>query len=193
MSCLLFLEDEESTGKINIDELYEKNKKRDLKHISIFNKILNRIHKRITTTSRNKYNDKHIWFTVPEYIFGEPLYDQSDCIAYVVSKLEENGFFINYIHPNTLFISWSNWVPTYVRNEWKKKRGVIINEKGEIVEDRQQQQQQQQQQQPATQSDGGVTTKNGKQYTSIDKYKPNGNFIYNADVIEKLEKKVINF
>ena len=164
-----------------------------MKHISIFNKILNRIHKRITTTSRNKYNDKHIWFTVPEYIFGEPLYDQSDCIAYVVSKLEENGFFINYIHPNTLFISWSNWVPTYVRNEWKKKRGVIINEKGEIVEDRQQQQQQQQQQQPATQSDGGVTTKNGKQYTSIDKYKPNGNFIYNADVIEKLEKKVINF
>ncbi len=88
MSCFLYVDDEESTRKINIDDLYEKKQRRDLNQVVIFNKILNRIHKRITYTGRNKRNDKHIWFTVPEYIFGEPIYDKGDCIAYLVTKLE---------------------------------------------------------------------------------------------------------
>ena len=78
MSCFLFSNDDDNLQKINIDELYDKNQRRDLKQISIFNKILNRIHKRITYTGRNKRNDKHIWFTVPEYIFGEPVYDKGE-------------------------------------------------------------------------------------------------------------------
>ena len=41
MSCFLFTDDEESNRKINIDELYEKQQQKDLKQLSIFNKILN--------------------------------------------------------------------------------------------------------------------------------------------------------
>jgi hypothetical protein len=134
MSCLLFLEDEEALSKVNIDELYEKDHRRDQKQLSIFNKILNRIHKRITTTSRNKKAEKYAWFTVPEYIFGEPVYNKGDCIAFLITKLEMNGFFIKYMHPNTLFISWEKWVPSYVRHELKKKMGVIVDEKGNIIE-----------------------------------------------------------
>ena len=69
MSVFLLDTDEETNGKINIDELYENKHKRDLKQLSIFNKILNRIHKRIQFVGKNKKNDKHIWFNVPEYIF----------------------------------------------------------------------------------------------------------------------------
>ena len=98
MSCLLFVEDVETTGKVNIDDLFEKNQRRDQKQLSIFNKILNRIHTRIKITARNKRIDKHIWFTIPEYIFGEPIYDKADCIAYIITKLEVNGFFIKYMH-----------------------------------------------------------------------------------------------
>ena len=134
MSNFIFLNDEEAHGKINIDDLYERNQQRDLKQLSIFNKILNRIHHRITLTGRNKRNDKYIWFNVPEYIFGEPAFDPADCVAFVVNKLADNGFHVRYIHPNTLFISWENWVPAYVRTEIKKKTGKIINEKGQIVE-----------------------------------------------------------
>jgi len=134
MSNFIFLNDEEAQGKINIDELYDKNMQRDLKQLSIFNKILNRVHRRITLTGRNKQNAKHVWFNVPEYIFGEPAFDSSDCVAYVISKLADNGFHVRYIHPNTLFVSWENWVPAYVRTEIKKKTGKLINEKGEIVE-----------------------------------------------------------
>ena len=134
MSCFLYVNDDDAVKKINIDDLYEKKQQRDLKQVSIFNKILNRIQHRIQLTGRTKRNDKYVWFTVPEYIFGEPIYDKGDCIAYVVTKLEENGFFIRYMHPNTLFVSWENWVPTYVRNEVKKKRGIILDEKGNVLE-----------------------------------------------------------
>ena len=49
MSIFLF-DEEETKGKINIDDLYEKQQKKDLKQISIFNKILNRIHNKIRIT-----------------------------------------------------------------------------------------------------------------------------------------------
>ena len=98
MAHFLYVNDDDNVRKVNIDELYENKQKRDLKQLSIFNKILNRINKRITLTGRNKNNTRYIWFNIPEYIFGEPLYDKSDCIAYIVTKLEENGFFLKYVH-----------------------------------------------------------------------------------------------
>jgi len=187
MSCFLFVNDEESARKINIDDLYEKNQQRDLKQISIFNKILNRVHTRIKTTARNKRIDKHVWFTVPEFIFGEPIYDQGDCIAHLVIKLEENGFHVRYIHPNTLFISWDNWIPSYVRTEFKKQTGKAIDEKGNIIEKLEEDPND-----PNSKlvQDKQYTQKNGKTYTAINSYKPTGNLVYNPEMFEKIEKKV---
>ena len=165
--------------------MYESNQKRDLKQISIFKKILNRIQKRIQVTGRNKRNEKHIWFCVPEYIFGEPVYDNGECIAYVVTKLEENGFYVRYVHPNTLFVSWENWVPSYVRNEYKKKTGIVINEKGHVVSTGKEEDDTK-----AIEHGGKPATKDQKQYTPIDKYKPTGNLVYNPEMFEKIEKKI---
>jgi Family of unknown function (DUF5759) len=133
MSCMILLEDKESVGKLNIDDLYEKRKNRDLKQLSIFNKLLNRIHKRITQTAKIKNNERFIWFQIPEFLFGEACYDNADCCAYLISQLKTNGFTIRYYHPNTLLISWENYVPSYVRSQIKKKTGMIINEKGEVI------------------------------------------------------------
>jgi hypothetical protein len=184
-SYFLYTTDNDNEQKLNIDGLFDKNQRRDLKQISIFNKILNRIHNRITLTGKSKKNDKYIWFNIPEYIFGEPIYDKGECIAYIVSKLETNGFHIRYIHPNTLFVSWENWVPMYIRNEIKKK-GVIIDENGnfikkveEDVED-----------QMNMKSVDTNSKKDPKNYKPIGQYKPTGNLVYNQDMFEKLEKKV---
>ena len=68
MSNILFHDEEDQIQKMNIDELFEKNKQKDLKQLSIFNKILNRIHKRIQYTARSK-KVKFVFFTVPEYLF----------------------------------------------------------------------------------------------------------------------------
>ena len=198
MTSLLYIEDDDSLKKVNIDDLYEKKKCRDLKQISIFNKILNRIHKRITITGRTKRDEKYIWFLIPEYIFGEPVYDKGECIGYIVQKLNENGFFIRYIHPNTLFISWENWVPTYVRNEIKKKRGIIINEKGQIIGEAEENDKSLE---SPNSNDTGLNINNfpksnepitsSKKYNPISNYKPNGNLVYSQEFFDKLEKKII--
>ena len=192
MSSFLYVNDEETRGKINIDELYEKKQQRELKQLSIFNKLLNRIHKRITFTARNKSNDKHIWFIVPEYIFGEPVYDQGDCVAYLVNKLEDNGFHVKYVHPNALFISWVNWIPSYVRNEFKKNTGMVINEKGEILskDDDNKEDDMNGRLFNDKQNVNQKDQKEQKQYTPIGQYKPTGNLVYGSDMFEKIEKKV---
>lgn len=192
MSCLLYVNDEEAQRKINIDDLYEKKHQRDLKQLSIFNKILNRIHKKIEMTSRNKRHDKHSWFTVPEYLFGEPNYDQGECLGYLISKLEENGFFVKYMHPNTLFISWENWIPSYTRNEIKKKLGIVLDEKGNIIQkmDDNVEIESNDPNVRLLNHNKNVEKKEQKQYTLIDKYKPTGNMVYNPELFEKLEKKV---
>ena len=188
MSCLLYVTDEEARKKINIDDLYEKKHQKDLKQLSIFNTSLNRIHTRIETTSRNRRLDRHIWFIVPEFIFGEPNFDQGECLGYLVSKLEENGFFVKYVHPNTLFVSWENWIPSYTRNEVKKKLGVVLDEKGNILENLKDTE--------IESHDPNVrmmqinAKKDQRQFTPIGQYKPTGNLVYDPEMFEKLEKKV---
>jgi hypothetical protein len=190
MSCILYVEDDDAVRKVNIDELYEKDQRRDLKQLSIFNKILNRVHRRITITSRTKRAEKFIWFTIPEFIFGEPVYNKTDCIAFVVTKLEENGFFIRFIYPNTLFITWENWVPSYTRNEIKKKTGIVLDEKGNIVDRMDPKEQPDNPNSRLLNGGGGGSQKEQKQYTPIQTYKPTGNLVYNQDFFDKIEKKV---
>jgi hypothetical protein len=193
MSNILFVNEEEATGKINIDDLYERNMQRDLKQVSIFNKILNRVHKRIQTNTKFKRNEKFIWFLVPEFIFGQPSYDQGECIGYLVSKLVENGFHVRYVHPNSLFVSWEQWIPSYVRNEIKKKTGKVINEKGQIVSSNEDQEEEDPMKANVDSSilnDGNTgMLSNKKIYTPITQYKPSG-MVYNPDILDKLEKRI---
>jgi hypothetical protein len=182
--------------KLNIDELYEKKRQYDLNKLDLYNKILNRIHVRIKTTSRQKIDEQFCWFVVPEVIIGVPKYDQGACIAYIIDKLKENGFNVKYIHPNTLFISWQHWVPSYVRSEIKKKTGMVIDEYGNKVVDEMEEI-----------SNGPVNDmfniksqsqtkvvksamKQQKNFTPITSYKPQGNLIYDNDLLSSLEEKI---
>ena len=178
--------------KISIDELYEKKKQHDLNKLTLFNKILNRIHVKIKTISRQKIDEQFCWFVVPEIIIGVPKYDQGACIAYLVDKLHENGFAVRYIHPNTLFICWKDWVPTYVRNELKKKTGISVNEFGKKIENTETEKQADVNQmflQPIAnaQAPAPPTKKN---YTSVKSYKPSGKLIYDDELLDHLDDKL---
>lgn len=189
--AFLYVTDEDNNEKINIDELYEKTHRRDLKQLSVFNKLLGRIHKRITTTGKTKSSEKHIWFNVPEYIFGEPVYDKADCIAYLVTKLEDNGFHVRYMHPNTLFVSWMHWVPSYVRNEIKKKTGNVVDPFGNLVKKGESYKEDENiNASILNDKSNGPPQKEEKQYTPIDQYKPLGNLVYKPEHFQKIEKKV---
>jgi hypothetical protein len=187
---------EDFSEKLNIDELYEKKRKYDLNKLALYNKLLNRIHVRIKTVSRQKVDECFCWFLVPEIIIGVPKYDQGACIAYLLDRLKDNGFNVRYIHPNTLFISWLHWVPSYVRTELKKKTGIVVDEFGRKVEENTEEQEGVVEQ---INPNDYVLNKNqdpsqkGKQvkkeYTPIKSYKPSGNLVYDDDLLNKIEGK----
>ena len=119
--------------KLNLDDLYEYKKEQDLTTLKIYQQILERVHKQIKIASRQKINHECSWYVVPEFLLGIPRYDVKSCVAYIIHELQENGFKIKYTHPNLLFISWGHWVPDYVREEYKKQTGVLIDGFGKEI------------------------------------------------------------
>jgi hypothetical protein len=178
----------ELAEKINIDDLYEKKRQYDLNKLELFKKILNRVHVRIKTTAKHSLHEKFCWYVVPEVIIGVPKYDQPGCIAYIMDSLQSNGFTVRYFHPNTLFISWNHWVPSYVRNEIKKKTGLVVNEYGEKIQDKNEEEEEEEQQQQQQQQLQQI--KNSKKYTPINSYKPSGKFVYSEDLLSRMEDKM---
>lgn len=188
---------EDFSEKLNIDELYEKKRQQDLHKLELFNKILNRIHVKIKTVSRQKVDEQACWFLVPETIIGVPRYDQAACIAYLISKLQTNGFNVRYIHPNLLFISWNHWLPSYVRTEIKKKMGINLNEYGQKIEN--EDDVKNITNEPSNPNDYMLNNRNEdsdqkgkplkKEYTPINSYKPSGNLIYDDELLNKIGDK----
>lgn len=178
--------------KINIDELYEKKRQIDVNKLELFKKILNRIHVRIKTTAKQNTLERFCWYVIPEIIIGVPKYDQPACIAYVMDTLQKNGFQVRYFHPNTVFISWDHWVPTYVRTEIKKKTGININEYGEKIEDEKDEDDENVYQEMTAKGTNNnlEQIKNSKKYTPINSYKPSGKLVYSEDLLNKLEGKI---
>ena len=111
-----------------------------------------------------------------------------------MDTLQTNGFQVRYFHPNTIFISWNHWVPTYVRNEIKKKTGIVINEYGEKIKDEKANDSDENEDNvnESLQSQGqqGLQQiKNSKKYTPINSYKPSGKLVYSEDLLNKIENK----
>lgn len=187
MSSIFTLENLENLSeKLNIDELYEKKRRYDLNTLELFKKMLNKVHQKIKTVSRQKKDEQMCWYLVPEIMLGVPKYDQAACIAYLMDKLKTNGFNVRYIHPNVLFISWYHLIPTYIRSEFKNKTGIKINEFGVKIEDEKEEEEQPKQQLQQVQPD-----KNKKEYTPINSYKPSGNLVYDNELLNKIENKII--
>ena len=190
MSFFLYHNEKDMNQKIDIDDLFEKHQQRDLKQLSIYNKLLNRIHKRIKHVSRAMKRETHIFYNVPEYIFGESVYNNKDCTGYLVANLEKNGFNVRYIHPNTLLISWKHWVPSYVRNEIKKKTGVAMDEKGNIISQKEPIERDMNEDLFINRNEIETKEEKKKDFSDISDYKPSGKLVYNPEMLEKIERRV---
>lgn len=194
--------DEESSLKINMDQLFEKKQQQDLSTLNTYNKILKRVHNKILFTSKSLANNECCWYILPEVMVGIPKYNHKDCTVYVIHKLRENGFVVQYIHPNLLFISWKSWIPTYVRNEIKKKTGQSIDEYGNLHSEDEFNNQSSSSNNtlnieqsfdnlmlntPHINSSNNSRDKNKNNYKDIKSYNPTGSLIYNNNLLKKLE------
>ena len=164
------------TTKINLDSLYERKRKADLNRLKIYDKILERIHKRIKITSRQQMRDHYCFFVIPEYVIGVAKYDVASCTSYLIEKLIENEFHIKYTHPNLLFISWDHYIPQYVRQEYKKKTGKLIDGFGNPVKQ--------------TEKKEIPKIKNKPNFKKIESYKPTGNLVYNNNLIKRITANI---
>lgn len=89
---------------INVFDIQKKQFDKDKFRCYIFNKILERCYLKIKGTSDNE--NSYCFFQVPEYIPGEPLYNLTKCVIFILQKLRGNGFNCKYCHPYLIFISW---------------------------------------------------------------------------------------
>lgn len=192
--------DNEEVYKINMDELYEKKQQRDLNTLDTYNKILTRIHNKIKYISKQTITEKFCWYVIPEVVLGVPKFDHTSCTAYIIHKLRDNGFIIKYTHPNLLFISWNHWVPSYVRNEIKKKTGIQVDSFGnELNEDDSNQNinidnnfdnivlSKKLNFNVDSTSEVKDNKKSNDKFKKIDSYKPSGNLIYSNDLFKKMQ------
>lgn len=184
----------ETDNKINLDELYEKKKQHDLNTISIYNRILNRIHSKIKIVSRQNKTNQNCWFVVPEIIIGVPRYDHGACTAYIIDKLRDNGFVIRYTHPNLLFISWKHWIPSYVRNEIKTKTGIVIDGYGnKVIKNNNNNKNEVKNPDELIFHNKNNTavqpSQKQKDFKNINTYVPSGNLIYNQELLNNIEER----
>lgn len=184
--------DEEGEVKVNLDDLYERKKQHDLNTLTIYNKILNRIHQKIKLTSRQQTTEQFCWYVIPEMIIGVPRYDHGACTAYIIDKLKDNGFVIRYTHPNLLFISWKHWIPSYVRNEIKKKTGMVVDGYGNKVIKNNNSNNNSDPEDPNTlmfqNNNNSISIASKNEFKSVSSYKPSG-LIYSDDLLKKIDSK----
>ena len=93
--------------RLSLSELYTlKDKKNNLKY-NTFDYIIDNFIKKIKNTAT--IGGMNIFYEIPFYIYGKPLYKINDCITYVVDSLKKNGLFVLLLpEPNTnmIYISW---------------------------------------------------------------------------------------
>jgi hypothetical protein len=200
MNIFNLSDEDDLTDKINLDDLFEKKREVADSKLTLYNKILNRIHNKIKITSRqNRGKEQFIWYTIPEIMIGVSRYNVEECTGYILRKLRENDFIVRYTHPNLIFVSWIHWIPGYVRQEYKKQTGTAIDGYGNIVNNDQIENgigssNVDDPSKPTNPDDlllnkqnKNITMSKDKDFNSIKNYKPMG--IYNNDILKKIQDK----
>jgi hypothetical protein len=95
---------------LSVHDLQEKYLKKCDKWMNTFDRILKRCSKQIESAFNN--NETYTVFQVPEHLEGYSTtsYNQVYCAAYIVYKLRQGGYDVQFYDPNVVFVSWSyNW------------------------------------------------------------------------------------
>ena len=132
--------------------------------------------------SRQRIDNEFCYYVMPEVLIGYPNYNFEECLLYVISCLQRDGFLTKYIHPNLILISWRHVVPKYVRDEYKNKTGKVIDKFGNTLDNK-----------TTTENfttliDTPKTETSRTANTTKSDYKPSGKFIYDKDVLKKIQE-----
>ena len=90
---------------VTASELLKQQEKKKRKKEKTFKKIYKNLEKRIIIA--NSANHNSIWFEIPEFILGIPIYNVKECNNYLQKKLEKNGFSSKFLNQKYLYVDWS--------------------------------------------------------------------------------------
>lgn len=105
--------------QISLYDLYNLKKKKDTNKYIIFDKILEKCHRKIKNIAEN--GGTNIFFEIPFYELGYPLYNIHTCINYVTSLLKKNGLFVQIMPNPTFNIIYISWDTSDLSTTHKKK------------------------------------------------------------------------
>jgi len=94
--------------RISLGELYTLKEKKDYVKFVTFDYIIETCHKKIKNTAT--IGGMNIFYEIPYYIYGKPLYKMQDCITYIIDSLRKNGLYVQILpepNANMLYISWN--------------------------------------------------------------------------------------
>ena len=94
--------------RILLSELYTLKEKKEHAKYKTFDGIIEICHKKIKHTAT--MGGMNIFYEIPYYMYGKPLYKITDCIEYIVNSLRKNGLYVQTLpepNNNMLYISWN--------------------------------------------------------------------------------------
>lgn len=91
-------------SSLDINNLYDKINERNSKRLEKFDDILKKVHNRILYNAN--LEKTFCFFQIPEFIIGTPLYNVEDLKKYLILSLRKDKFYLIYVKPNWLFITW---------------------------------------------------------------------------------------
>lgn len=100
----------------NIFSLYKEKQTRDQQKQDIYTIVLNKCIEKIVYT--NRHTDKtFVIFEVPKILIGYPNYDMRSCILFIIEKLSEKKYLVEFTEPFYLYIDWG----TAIQHQSKQK------------------------------------------------------------------------
>jgi len=105
--------------RISLSELYNLKEKKNSAKYTTFDKIIETCHVKIKNTAT--IGGMNIFYEIPYYVYGKPLYKIKDCIDYVVDSLRKNGLYVQILPEPNLNIIYISWNP----NEISKKKMLM--------------------------------------------------------------------
>lgn len=80
---------------------YEKRKKAKTK---IYKEIYKMVQQKIKIAK--KTGSYECYYILPEYISGFPVYDQTECMVFLIQRLRLNNYKCRYVFPMTIYTLW---------------------------------------------------------------------------------------
>ena len=91
--------------QLNIRDVTNGIQKRQETRLCTFVKVLEKCYMKIERTAAS--DSLFVFYEVPMFVLGCPLFNVNDCIAFMKENLEKNGFLVKYYFPNIIYISWN--------------------------------------------------------------------------------------